>query len=101
MNNLRYGHEPVHDYGTDDPHDMGSVDLGDTQRGWAVFNRGTPAARIERIDMLELFADDAEAVRYCIEHASIDPRCLLALCETYATDDMVRAMVDDNLLVHP
>lgn len=98
--------EPAHDAGGEwQPIVFGELttvdwepDLGDTTVGWAVFNRGTPGARIEKIDERSQLRDDEAAVQWCIDHAPTDPRCLLALCETYATDDLVFGMVNNNLL---
>lgn len=76
---------------------LSDVDLGDEAVGWAVFNRGTDEARIERIDdHPNSLADDNAAIAYCIAHVD-DPKCLLALCETFATDDEVRVAVENNL----
>ena len=68
-------------------------DVGDTSAGWAVFNLGTPQARIERYDDLALFETDEQAIKHCIANAATDGRCLRALCETYATDELVRSLV--------
>jgi hypothetical protein len=69
------------------------LDLGDVEAGWAVFNLGTVQARLEKVDEIDKFKDDTEAIKHCIAHAGDDPRCLRALCETYATDDLVQTLV--------